>query len=100
MDATFCTEFHFDLCILQLPSIISDSETSRLASLFSPNTLETLALQYLKISQAQIDTSRADNIHNSEGFKRELLRMFHYRGGSRKVMFSKINHGIVLILIY
>ena len=59
-DAAFCTEFHIDSCILQLPSRYSDSQISRLALLFSPNTLETVALQHLGISQPQISTTKAD----------------------------------------
>ena len=94
----FCTEFHVDSCISQLPSRLNDSQISRLALLFSPNTLETVALQHLGISQAQIGTSKADNLLNTEGFKRELLLWFHYQCGSRKVMFSKINHGTILYL--
>ena len=82
----FCTEFHVDLRILQLPSRLNDSQISRLALLFSPNTLETVALQHLGISQAQISTAKADNLLNNEGFKRELLLMFQYQGGSRKVI--------------
>ena len=65
----FCTEFHVDLRILQLPSRLSDSQISRLALLFSPNTLETLAVQHLGISQAQIGTSKADNLLNTEGIQ-------------------------------
>ena len=72
--------------VLQLPTGIADSEISKLASLFSPNTLETVALQHLGISQAQIDTAKADNLLNTEGFKRELLYKFKNKGHNRKVI--------------
>ena len=69
----------------QLPPTIDHREIVRLARLFSPSTLETVALLYFDMSEATVKTLKADNIHNTEGFKRELLTVYRNKGGSRKV---------------
>ena len=71
--------------ILQLPSSIADSEIARLAPLFSANTLETLALGYFGLSEADIGNSQRDNIGNAEGFNRALFSRFRNEGYNRKV---------------
>ena len=71
--------------VLQLPPEIDDSEIALLAPKFSPNTLETLALQFFEISEARVKTLKADNINNTEGFKRDLLTYYRNRGHGRKV---------------
>ena len=70
---------------LQLPSRISDSEVSRLASMFSTNSLEKVALRFFRISEAEVSNARADNLQNSEGFNRALLHAFKNKGHNRKV---------------
>ena len=65
--------------------MLPDSDMARLACLFSPNTLEALAVRYLGISEVQISHSRINNMGNSKGFNRELLHKFKCRSGSRKV---------------
>ena len=64
---------------------MSDGDISRLASLFSPNTLETVALRYFGVSEAEIGQSATDNMGNSERFNRDLLLKFMYKGHNRKV---------------
>ena len=71
--------------IFQLPSYISNQEIARLAQLFSPNTLEKLALQHLGMTEAEIGNLKATHRENIEEFKREILRIFINRGHSRKV---------------
>ena len=71
---------------LQLPSRISDSEISKVAGLFSPNSLETVAVQYFRVTEAQISNSKVDNVGNSDAFKRGLLQRFKNKGGNRKVI--------------
>ena len=83
----------FGICILnanlifQLPAGISDNEISKLASLFNAQTLEAVALQYLRITKGKINNCKVDNLGNDEGFNRELLYMFKHRGRTRKVIY-------------
>ena len=64
---------------------MGDPEISRLASQFSTDSLEKVALRFFRISEAQIKNIKADNLHNSEGFNRDLLHMFKNKGHNRKV---------------
>ena len=70
---------------LQLPVRISDSEVATLARMFSPNSLETVAIEYLELTETDVDNAKFDNQQNSDGFKRELLFNYMNRGNSRKV---------------
>ena len=58
--------------LLQLPSRIEDSEIARLAALFSPFTLETVAIRYLGVSKADVDNFKFERKDDSDGFKRDL----------------------------
>ena len=69
----------------QLPSEIHDREIARLAPLFSPDTLETVALQHFDASEARVKTFKADRRENTEGFKRDLLTYYVNKGHTRKV---------------
>ena len=71
--------------ILQLPPAVGDSEVVALTKLFSPQTLETVALRYFSLSEAEIGTFKARWRENIEGFKRELLHIFRNKGHCRKV---------------
>ena len=81
---------------------MSDSENATLALLFSPATIETVALLHFDISEAAIGTLKAEEREDEEGFKRNLLRIYKNKGHSRKVtsthkIFS--NHLIFIIII-
>ena len=76
--------------VLQLSSEILDREVARLAPLFSPDTLETVALQYFCISEATTSNLKASHRENIEAFKRELLIIFRNKGHSRKVILIKL----------
>ena len=76
------------IAVLQLPSRISDREIARLALLFSPATMETVALLYIGISEAEIGQATMDNIGNAKRFNRELLHTFLNKGHKRKVTIS------------
>ena len=75
--------------ILQLPSSIGDSEIARLAPLFSPSTLETVAIQYFDISQTRAETLKEGRTTDKEGFKRDLLTDYRNKGYKRKVIILK-----------
>ena len=78
---------HFNLfssSVLQ----VSSSEIARLALLFSPNTLETVALLHFQISEATVRSMKASHREDIEAMKRELLYIFRNKGGSRKVVKS------------
>ena len=78
---------------LQLPSEIHTREIARLAPLFSPNTLETVALRFFGISMVQIGNLLIENPYNPEGFKRKLLQIFLYKENkTRKVITEKASH--------
>ena len=66
--------------------MLTMSEIARLAPLFSPDILETVALQYFDTSKARVDTIKADRRDNAEGFKRDLLTDYINNGHSRKVI--------------
>ena len=70
---------------LQLPEKIHSRELVPLAQLFSPSTLEMVALEYFRISQAVVSTLKAVHRENIEAFKRGLIRIFIYKGHNRKV---------------
>ena len=77
--------------LLQLSPEIHDSEIARLAPLLSPLELEMVALQHFHVLKAEVDSLKAEKIHDIEGFKRGLLTQFRNRTGStRKVMFSAV----------
>ena len=76
--------------VLQLPSEIYDREIARLAPLFSPSTLETVALQYFPIYAATTSSLKAAHRENTEAFKRDLLHIFRNKGYSRKVIVIKL----------
>ena len=67
---------------------MSDDEITRLALLFSPNTLERVALLYFGTSEAEKGHFKANNMGNSEAFNRELLHKFINKGHYRKVILS------------
>ena len=68
-----------------MPSEIHDREIARLAALFSPDTLETVALQHFDASEAKVKTFKADRREDTEGFKRDLLTEYRNKGHGRKV---------------
>ena len=74
------------LFILQLE--MSDEEITRLALLFNPNTLETVALLYFGTSEAEIGQTRMDCIGHAKAFNRELIHIFLNKGHNRKVIIS------------
>ena len=76
--------------VLQLPFTVPDSEIAALIHLFSPFTLETVALQYLGVTEAEIGTFKAKRRDDADGLKRELLYIFRNRGNSRKVRILKL----------
>ena len=74
-----------------MPSEIHDREIARLTPLFSPDTLETVALQHFGVTEAKVNSFKAENIYNVEGFKRSLLTQFRNKpGNTRKVNRTKV----------
>ena len=76
--------------LLQLPASVSDREIAQLAPLFSPSTLETVALQHFDISEATTSSLKSSHRENIEAFKRDLLHIFRNKGHSRKVFAIKL----------
>ena len=69
-----------------MQSGLSDREIARLAPLFSPSTLETVALQHFDTSEATTSSLKAAHRENTEAFKRDLLYILRDKGYIRKVM--------------
>ena len=69
----------------QLPSEIDDREIARLAPLFSPSTLETVALQHFDVLMAEASSLKTSHREDTEAFKRDLLFIFRNKGHDRKV---------------
>ena len=86
LDLIFFITLHFSKLTFQLPSSISDPEIARLAPLFSPSTLETVAIQHFGVSAAQASSLKASHRENTEAFKRELLIIFRNKFHGRKVI--------------
>ena len=72
---------------LKLQLGISDSEIARLAPVFSPSMLETVALQYFGVLEAQVNTLKTERREDTEGFKRDLLMNYRNKDHNRKVVF-------------
>ena len=69
-----------------MPSEIHDREIARLAPMFSPSTLETVALQHFGVSVVEASSLKASHRENTEAFKRELLIIFRNKFHGRKVI--------------
>ena len=72
-----------------MPCDIHYREIARLAPLFSPSTLETVAIQHFDTSEAKVKTFKAERREDGEGFKRDLLTYYIKRGHARKVFIQK-----------
>ena len=81
--------YMYTFLTFQLPSEIHNREIARLAPLFSPDTMETVALQHFNTSQATVKTFKAERRENAEGFKRDLLTHYRNKGHKRKVIIKK-----------
>ena len=55
--------------------------------MFSPSTLETVALQYFGVLEAQVSTFKTERREDTEGFKRDLLMNYRNKDHNRKVLF-------------
>ena len=66
---------------------LSDQKLARLAALLSLYELEMVAIEYFRLSGAEVQNSRADYMHNSAGFRRDLLLIYRNKVHSRKNLY-------------
>ena len=75
-------KFNITIDVFQGNPGITDQEISRLASVFSPQELSSIALDYLGIKQTDLDNWKYEHPSEAEAYKRKILTKWTYSNPS------------------
>ena len=76
------TKFNITIVVFQGNPGITDQEIGRLASVFSPQELSSIAVNYLGIKEYELKNMDYEHRGDTEAYKREILKTWKYRNPS------------------